>query len=115
MRFWSTLLVASFFFIATVSAAERVDLTTPDQVRAGTLAYSVTQLVLDWEQGRIVVRLVGDNGERKEVIFGDADNARDMMRALNTMDLSTKSLHRRIMERLIADGHLAGSISGVPD
>ena len=115
MKFLLTVFLASALFAIPALAAEQVDLTAPDQVQAGTSTYSVTQLVLDWEQGRIVIKLVGDNGERKEVVFGDADNARAMMRALNKMDLSTVSLHRRIMERLIADGHLVGSISGVPD
>ena len=115
MKFLLTIFLASALFAIPALAAEQVDLTTPDQVQAGTSTYSVAQLTLDWEHGRIVIRLVGDNGERKEVVFGDADNARAMMRALNKTDLSTVSLHRRIMERLIADGHLAGSISGAPD
>ena len=115
MKFLLTIFIASVLFSIPVLAAEQVDLTVPDQARAGTSTYSVAQLTLDWEHGRIVVRLVGDNGERKEVVFGDADNARAMMRALNTMDLSVVSLHRRIMVKLINDGYLAGIISGAPD
>ena len=107
--------LASLFFTAPALAEERVDLTAPDQAVAGTLTYKIIQLVLDWEHGRIVVRLIGSGGQRKEVMFGDADNARAMMKALNTANLSNKSLHRRIMEKLISDGHLAGSISGIPD
>ncbi|KKM14920.1 hypothetical protein LCGC14_1701240 [marine sediment metagenome] len=107
--------LVSFLFAAPVAAEEQVDLATVDQAQAGTLTYRVAQLTLDWEHGRIVIRLVGDNGERKEVVFGDADNARSMMRALNKADLSAKSLHRRIIEKLISDGHLVGSISGAPD
>lgn len=108
-------LATSFLFVASVSAEEQVDLTTADQAQVGTLTYRVSQITLDWEHGRIVIRLVGDNGKRKDVVFGDADNARSLMQTLNKADLSTKSLHRRIMEKLIADGHLVGSISGVPD
>lgn len=115
MKFLLTIFLASFLLTIPALAEEQIDLITPDQVEVGTSTYRVVQLTLDWEHGRIVVRLVGDNDERKEVVFGDADNARALMQALNKMDLSTVSLHRRIMERLIADGHLVGSISGVPD
>ncbi len=115
MKFLLTIFLASFLLATSALAEEQVDLDAPDQVQAGTSTYSVAQLTLDWEHGRIAIRLVGGNGERREVVFGDADNARAMMQALNKMDLSTKSLHRRIMEKLIADGHLVGSISGVPD
>lgn len=107
--------LAFFLFVAPATAGEQIDLLAPDQVQAGTLTYSIAQIVLDQEHGRIVIRLVGGDGERKEVVFGDADNARSMLRALNKVNLSTKSLHRRIMEKLLADGHLAGTISGVPD
>jgi hypothetical protein len=38
------------------------------------------------------------------------------MIALNKVNLSTKSLHRRIIEQLQADGLLGtGTISGAPD
>ncbi len=102
-------------FSTSSMAGERVDLSAPDQATIGTLTYTIARLVLDREHGRIVIVLVGDNNEKKEIVFGDVDNARAMMRALNKADLSTKSLQRRIMERLIADGHLAGTISGTPD
>lgn len=41
-----------------------------------------------------------------------ADQA--MVQALNTANLSVKSLNRRLMERMIADGKIAGTISGTP-
>ena len=107
--------LAVLLFAAPALSAERVDLTAPDQATVGTLTYDLIQLTLDWEHGRIVVKLLGDNGERKEVVFGDADNARAMMRALNKANLSAKSLHRRVMEKLLTDGHLVGRISGAPD
>ena len=113
-----TLLIAvlmSLLLSAPVFSAEQIDLTDPDQAVAGTLTYKIIQLVLDMEQGRIVVRLVGSGGQRKEVVLGDAANARAMLKALNKADLSVKSLNRRIMEKLLADGHLEGSISGTPD
>ena len=77
--------------------------------------YEITMLTLDWNHGRIVVRLKGANGLVKEVVFGDKANARAMMKSLNRADFTVKSLQRRIMERLLSGGHLQGTISGSPD
>ena len=115
MKFILSIFLASLLFAFPISAKEQIDLTTPDQTVVGTLTYSITHLSLNWEHGRIVVKLIGENGERRDVILGDAENARAMMTALNTLDLSVKSLHRRIMEKLISSGKLAGTISGTPD
>ncbi len=115
MKFISIAFLAFLFFASPASAEEQINLTAPDQAVAGTLTYKIIQLVLDMEHGRIVVRLIGSGGQRKEVLFGDADNARAMMKTLNTANLSNKSLHRRIMEKLISSGHLVGSISGTPN
>jgi hypothetical protein len=38
-----------------------------------------------------------------------------MMISLNKVNLSVKSLHRRVIEQLINDGKLDGTISGSPD
>ena len=44
------------------------------------------------------------------------NEVRDMIRFLNKADLSSKSLNKRIMERLLADGHIgAGTITGTPE
>ncbi len=115
MKFLSTVFLALFLFAFPALAEERIDLTVPDQAQAGTMTYSFARLTLDWEHGRVVVVLVGANGERKEVVFGDADGARALMRSFNKADFSSKSLHRRLMEKLIAEGHLVGAIAGAPD
>ena len=115
MKFILSIFLASILFAFPISAKEQIDLTTPDQAIVGTFTYSIAQLVLDRQHGRIVINLIGDNGQRKVVIFGDAENARSMLRVLNTANLSNKSLYRRIMEELISNGNLAGTISGTPD
>jgi hypothetical protein len=39
-----------------------------------------------------------------------------MISALNTVNLSTKSLQKRILERMVADGFIpAGTVTGTPD
>lgn len=113
-----TILVAFLtFFLLSVSAfaAEQVDLTTPDGVRAGTSVYTIKELNFDWFNKTVVIVLRGSGGENKEVVYDENAGAVTMMRALNKANLSVKSLHRRVMEKLLADGHLAGSISGQPD
>jgi hypothetical protein len=56
----------------------------------------------------------GDNNEYTSIGY-EGTEATNLMVALNKANLSTKSLHRRIMEKAIADGKLSGTISGVPD
>lgn len=92
---------------------EEITLTSPEvQPEIRTTKYRVSSLLLDWDNMRITVALTGNNGERRAVDYGDAEV---LLRALNTANLSTNSLHRRLMVRLLADGHLAGAIGGAPD
>jgi len=94
--------------------AERCDLTTRDQVQLGTAFYKLAVLNLDREAKRVKVVLVGENGLRKSFSYEGA-TAETLIIALSKTDLSAKSLPRRILERLIADGLLVGSISGMSD
>lgn len=93
--------------------AEQITLTTP-AVAAVSTDYQVVYLELDWEHARIVVKLLGPDGQRLAHNYLGA-TALTMMRQLNTANLSIKSLHRRVMERLIADGVVNGPITGAPD
>ena len=94
--------------------------TTPAVVNAG---YKVTLLHFDWSAGEIHVRLVGQNGEPLLTRYGgpgssqaERDDAIRMMRTLNTANLSTKSLHKRVLEKLSADGKIPpGTTTGTPD
>ena len=93
-------------------AVEQLDLTVPDQAKPGTTTYTIKELNLNWEQKVVVIVLLGANNEEKQVVYR---NSAALIIALNKTDLSVKSLQRRIMERLIADGHIGGTISGSPD
>ena len=106
--------------------SEQIDLTTPDQTHPGTPAYKAVGLWLDWEGGNFYVILAGDNDTRRQETYRDGQDelgnplegstiATDRMRALNKANLSTKSLQKRLMEMVISDGRLEGSISGTPD
>ena len=86
---------------------EQVDITSPRTL-------TISSLLLNWTGQYIEIVLEGSNFEKQYIRY-DGAVALNMMRALNIADLSAKSLHRRILERLAADGKLAGTISGTPD
>jgi hypothetical protein len=92
--------------------AEQLDLSAPEAPPSNS-SYRVVRLILDWEAPHVQIELRGANGETRVFVYTDAV-ARTMMRALNIADLSVKSLQRRILERLVLDGNLAGQITGIP-
>ena len=77
--------------------------------------YSIAALILEWDAKQIIIRLKGDDGSYKTVDYNDSEGAVTLMNQLNKANLTIKSLHRRILEKLIADGKIVGSISGTPD
>lgn len=94
---------------------ESLTLATPEVIPQITnAAYRVGRLDLDWEHATIVVVVIGANGERRAFDYTGAI-ATTFMTSLNTANLTTQSLHRRILARLVADGKLAGTVSGTPD
>ena len=99
--------------VLSVSAGEQLDLTTPETAPNVT-NYRVDALVLDWAGARIDVRVSGTNGEKKSFTY-TGTTATTLMIALNKANLTTKSLQRRILERLVTDGLYAGTVSGSPD
>lgn len=96
---------------------EQIDLTTPIAYPAPVstvTAWKVDQLFLHWTNPRIRIGLLGPAGERLEVnYFGPT--ATTLMTTLNKANLSTKSLHKRILEYLVTDGKIAGTITGAVD
>lgn len=53
------------------------------------------------------------NGRFQHMYLGD--QAVTMIKQLNTANLSTKSMHKRILEKLSTDGVLPGTVTGTPD
>lgn len=94
--------------------AEQLDLSTPAQVALGTVTWKPILIHLNWEQATIKVGFRGDNGEYTSIGY-EGTEATNLMVALNKANLSVKSLHRRVMEKAVADGKLSGTISGAPD
>lgn len=99
--------------------AEQLDLTTPIPGTAALNDYEVIGIHLNWmeaaDDAYIKVVLAGDNGRGRSIVLATGAAARTLMAALNKADLSANSLQRRVLQKLIDDGHLAGTISGSPD
>lgn len=92
--------------------AETIALAAPIQAKPGTSTLKVAALVINVEASFIEAHFRGTNGELEVARW---DNARDLILQLNKANLSAKSLERRVMEKAITDGKLAGTITGTPD
>lgn len=92
---------------------EQLDLTTPETKPSNTY-YRVERISFDWPAKVIHVQLKGQTGEVKSHTYAGV-TAETLMIQLNKLDLSAISLHKRILNRLIADGVIGGTVSGVPD
>ena len=107
--------------------AERLTLTVPvtptgPQIRD----YAVWALYLGRGEGIILITVEDNNLVRRTYRYSDGEDAQGnsapgttlvttRLRALNRMNLSTNSLEKRLLEQLIADGRLVGSVTGTPD
>lgn len=87
---------------------EYVNLTTP------ITQLQIVELNFYWRMNMIKV-VVGLPDGNDVLIMYSGQIAHDLMLALNKTDNSVKSMHRRILEYLINDGKLVGTISGAPD
>ena len=100
--------------------AEQIDLTSADQVASGTLTYRPIQLILtrgaDPPNDSFIEALFrGDNAESLRAQW-TGDSAWTLLKQLNTANLSSISLEKRLISRAISDAKLpAGTISGTPD
>jgi hypothetical protein len=92
--------------------AEILTLTTP--IATSRTTYIINSLYLDWQTSAIVVRLVGSDGVELQFSYG-GNEAIALMTILNTSNLTTTSLYKRVLQKLQADGKLpAGTITGTP-
>ncbi len=93
--------------------SEQLDLTTPI-IAATRTTYRVVRLILDWESAVIQVSLRGSDGVEISAEWAGAP-ATALMTVLNTVNLSTISLQKRILQKLVTDGKLpSGVVSGIP-
>jgi hypothetical protein len=97
---------------------EKLQLTTAVVTTTTLSDYEIAGLFLGWRQKVILIHLVGTNGERKEERIEDTETnpeATNLMKALNTANLTIKSLHRRVMEYLINNRGYAATVTGTPE
>jgi len=93
-----------------------------------TNKFRVTSLTLDYESlagpivvppavpesGLVLVNLKDNNGKIVSHSY-TGKVATDMMKWMNTADFSVNSMHKRILQKLSADGILPGTVTGTPD
>lgn len=90
---------------------EQFDPTTPPSATG----YRVEELNLSWRNQHIRIVVKNSNGDKFLAQYSGA-TALTLMNQLNTANLSTLSLHKRILQRMSTDGFLpAGTVTGVPD
>jgi hypothetical protein len=63
---------------------------------------------------QVRIRLKDNFGKSYEHLYS-GQVALDYIKFINTANFTTKSLHKRILERLSTDGVLPGTVTGTPD
>jgi hypothetical protein len=66
------------------------------------------------EKGYVSIEL-RDNHDATSFYQYTGNKATTMIKTLNTANLTTKSMHKRILEHLSKDGFLPGAVTGSPD
>ena len=92
---------------------EKLTLTTPEIVPSNT-DYHISRISLDYDGAAIDIYLTGANGNPLHVVYY-GPTAITLLTAFNKLNLSTRSLRQRIFDKLVTDGHLAGSVTGTVD
>ena len=85
-------------------------------------AVSLDRLTIDVRNKSILVQWIGDDGEPGSAAYptpapagSSQPTGAALLTALNTANLTSNSLVKRVFTRLIADGYLSGSVAGSPD
>ena len=118
MKPWKPLAVGlAFVFIFSCNqcafSEERCNLNTPYTPSASATFLRVESITIDVKK-KILTIVLGDGAVTKSVAYTGA-TAVILINQLNTADLRTNSYFRRVIQRLIDDRHIAGTISGSPD
>lgn len=111
------LLLFSFFILGACStkALEQIDLTSPFVVNpTSTTFFRVDFLAFDRPGAKIYITVSNGSGVSQNFNY-TGSIATNMMNVLNKANLSTNSLHKRVLNQLISDGKLSGTVSGNPD
>jgi len=100
---------------------EDITLAAPVRVDPGVTTFRVARLVFDWESALVQITLRPWSGSafvgahRIEATYEGAI-ATTLMIGLNKVNLTTRSLHQRVLDRLLADGKIpTGTVAGTVD
>ena len=88
--------------------AEKLTLTTP------VVDHEIIGLQMSWTLQQVVIVWKNSLGHAHSLLI-QGPPAVTMMRQINKADFTTKSLQRQLMEKLVTDGVLVGTISGTPE
>lgn len=96
--------------------AETYTTSAPVGAVAGVSVFRVSLLVLDLFERRVKVHVRewdGTNYSGQVISLGyEGQEAYDLIVALNKVNLSTTSLQRRVINRLVTDGKLPPGVAG---
>jgi len=100
--------------------AEQVTLPVP--TTKTRTRWKLEALVLNIARQRIEVLLTDDNGEYLTAAYptpapegSSQPTGATLLTTLNTANLTTNSLIKRVFTRLITDGYITGSVTGTPE
>lgn len=113
----NALIAIALIAVATLAFAQEGSFTNTTPVGAvpGATSYTVQTIVLelgepDGTNSYVQVSLKADTGTVTTIRWDASEGARAMIVALNTANLSTRSLRQRIFDRAVADGKLSGTV-----
>ena len=97
--------------LGTAGAVEQIDLTAPVTIAS----YVPVELHLDLRGAEIRIVLYSAQANKDMTIIYSGPTAVTLMQQMNKMNFSTNSMMKVMMNKLITDGKIAGTISGSPD
>lgn len=93
--------------------AEQLDLTVP-QPQPTLTNYKVASVQLRLLPSPLVQIIVVNNGGGTIVHVYEGPQAQQILSAINTANFTNNSFAKTILNRLVTDGVLSGSVSGTP-
>lgn len=110
------LILLILLFIPSIGTSQEIVTLTTPVVKPSTNSCNVDVITLDVINSRIVINLVCNNNERIAKQYDSFTNptGATLLHALNIGNFSTNSLMKAVYNRLITDGVIVGTISGVP-
>lgn len=93
--------------------AEQLVLTQPE-TKPSVTEYQIHILSLDRTLGRVTITVKSNTGSIKTFMYSDNQGA-NMIKAINKGNFTVNSLHKQMLEKLVADGHLSGTVTGQPE